>query len=242
MDGEYRFCLLFCIAVVSATGSWAQSDYLWLRSGDELYQKGAFTDAETAYRKALEEKEKPTTSYNLGNTVYHQNRIPGAIQQFQKSIEATHEPALKARSYYNLGNAHFQSKEYAESIKAYKESLKLQPEDEDAKKNLMLAMRQYQQQQQQQKQEQNQENNDHQEQDQQEQQSSTQNDNEQDEQDPSSSRQQPSPSEQDQSQHPEHMTREEAREILKAIEREDQRVQEKLKKSTGRSTPPTKDW
>ncbi len=86
-----------------------QADYPWLRFGDQFYENGSYTDAETAYRKALEEKEKPTTSYNLGNTVYNQNRIPEAIQQYQKSIEATKDPLLKSKAYYNLGNAHYQS-------------------------------------------------------------------------------------------------------------------------------------
>ena len=46
----------------------------------------------------------------------------------------------------------------------------------------------------------------------------------------------------DQKQSAEELSNEEAREILKAIEREDQRVQEKLKKGTAKSSPPVKDW
>ncbi len=223
--------------------AWGQADYPWLRVGDELFLKGAFTDAELAYRKALEEKDKPATTYNLGNTVYNQNRIPEAIQQYQKAIESTRDPELKSKSYYNLGNAHFQNQEFEESINAYKESLKLQPNDEDAKKNLMLAMRQFQQQQQQKQQQEQQENKENQEdknQDQQQQSSSDQSDKK--EQDPSSSSQDPSEPNEEQQKSPEDLSQEEAREILKAIEREDQRVQEKLKKVAGKSAPPVKDW
>ena len=145
--------ICFMIICSYVTG-WSQADYPWLRVGDELYERQAYTDAETAYRKALEEKEKPTTSFNLGNTIYNQNRIPEAIQQYQKSIESSDDPALKSKAWYNLGNAHYQNQEYDKSIQAYIESLKLQPEDEEAKKNLTLALRQYQQQQQQQQQQQ----------------------------------------------------------------------------------------
>ena len=115
--------------------------------------------------KHWKKKKNQLPAYNLGNTIYNQNRIPEAIQQYQKSIESTDDPALKSNAWYNLGNAHYQNKEFDKSIEAYKESLKLQPADEDAKKNLMLAMRQYQQQQQQQQQENEDQNKDQQQQD-----------------------------------------------------------------------------
>jgi len=233
-QAKHTWMIILC-AICTATGAWAQADYPWLRTGDELYNNRAFTDAETAYRKAQEEKKKPTTSFNLGNTIYYQNRIPEAIQQYEKSIAASTDPQLKAKSWYNLGNAHYQNQDYAKSIQAYKESLKLQPQDEDAKKNLTLAMRQQQQQQQQQQQDQQKEDNSDQQQQQQQQQEQQQ------QQDKSSSSQQQE-QQQDQKQTAEEISKDEAREILKAIEREDQRVQEKLKKAAGKSAPPVKDW
>ena len=233
--------MFFSFMLISLADGWGQTDYPWLRSGDVLYQNGGFPDAETAYRKALEEKEKPTTSYNLGNTIYQQNRIPEAVQQYQKTVDSTKDPALKSDAYYNLGNAHFQNKAYEESIKAYKESLKIRPDDEDAKKNLMLAMRQYQQQQQQQKQKEQENKQDPSEENQDQQQQHQQNQEQEDENQSSSPQNQPQPNE-DQQKTPEKVSQEEAREILKAIEREDQRVQEKLKKAAGKTAPPVKDW
>lgn len=222
---------------------WGQADYPWLRFGDQFYQQGTYNDAETAYRKALEEKQKPTTAYNLGNTIYHQNRMPEAIQQYQQSIETTKDPQLKAKSYYNLGNAHYENKEFDKSIEAYKESLKLQPADEDAKKNLMLAMRQLQQQQKQQQQQDQQQNKDQSEENKDQQQQDQKDKNDPQQQDKSSPQQ--SQAQQDdkkQQQSGEKVSEDEAREILKAIEREDQRVQEKLKKPAGKTAPPVKDW
>jgi tetratricopeptide (TPR) repeat protein len=222
--------MLLCFLLLAGE-AWCQADYPWLRTGDELFQKGAYADSETAYRKAMELKVKPTTNYNLGNAVYHQERIPEAIQQFQKSIESTTDPELKSKAYYNLGNSHFQNKEFDKSIQAYRESLKLQPDDVEAKKNLMLAMRQYQQQQQQQDQKQDQS----QEPKEQEQPSS------QDQQE-SGDQDQSTPPQDKPQEAPQDVSKEEAREILKAIEREDQRVQDKLKKMAGKTTPPVKDW
>lgn len=231
-------CIFFCLC----ERGWGQADYPWLRVGDELYKNHGYTDAETAYRKALEEKDKPSTAYNLGNTVYNQNRLPEAIQQYQKSIESASDTDLKAKAWYNIGNAHFQNKDFENSVKAYKESLKLHPEDEDAKKNLMLAMQQYQQQQQQkqQQQDQQQEEKQNQENNNQQQQAEQDNNDKQDEKQPNTKQQQQE--QQEQQQAPEDLSNEEAREILKAMEREDQRVQEKLKKVNGKIAPPVKDW
>lgn len=219
-------CSLLVICVASHV-AWTQADYPHLRDGDELYAEGRYSDAETSYRKALIEKEKAGTSFNLANSMFLQNRIPEAIMEYQKAIETAEQPEVKSNAFYNMGNAYFQNKEYQQSIQAYKEALKINPSDEDAKKNLMLAMRQLKQEQQQdQSNEQQDQQQQQQEQDQQQQQ---QQQNEQQQQ-------------QQQEQQKEDVSKEEANEILKAIEREDQRVQEKLKKSKGKTNPPVKDW
>ncbi|MBK9103702.1 MAG: hypothetical protein IPL92_03850 [Saprospiraceae bacterium] len=54
--------LLLLSTVLCIGTAMGQADYPWLRTGDELYKRHSFTDAETAYRKAQEEKGKPTTS------------------------------------------------------------------------------------------------------------------------------------------------------------------------------------
>lgn len=219
----------FLFLVFGHIGLHAQSDYPWLRSGDKLLDDGSLADAETAYRKAMEANPKASTQYNLGNTIHRQQRIPEAILEYQKAIESSSDPAIQSKAYYNLGNAQFESQQFEESIKAYKESLKLNPEDDDAKKNLMLAMRQLRKQQEQQQpkdqQQQQQEEQEQQQQDQQQQQQDQQQQQQQQQQQPR-----------------EDVNKDEANEILKAIEREDQRVQEKLKKSAGKAPPPVKDW
>lgn len=205
----------------------AQRGYGYSRSGDHLYEDGRYNEAETQYRKALEADPEARTAYNLGNSIFLQDRIPEAIAEYEKVILSSDNPEVRQRAFYNLGNAHFQNNAFGESIKAYKEALKINPEDMDAKKNLMLAMRMLQQQQKQQQQNQQQEQQ-QQQQNQQDQQQQDQNQNQQEQ--------------QQEQQQKEDVSKEEAKEILKAIEREDQRVQEKLKKSSGKSTPPVKDW
>ena len=229
--GSLFFTMFFSLCFISLQ---AQPDYLLLRNGDLLYQAKDYSEAETMYRKALEEKQKPASSYNLGNSVYQQNRMDEAAQSYKQSIAGAKDPLLKSNAYFNLGNTYFQQKDYGESIKAYKEALKLQPKDEEAKKNLMLAMRQLQQQQQQQQQ------NQQQQQQQQEQEKDKQDQQQQNQQQQQQNQQQNKESKENEKNEP--VSKDEAREILKAIEREDQKVQEKLKKETGTNGKPVKDW
>jgi tetratricopeptide (TPR) repeat protein len=225
---------LFCI--LQSFSIHSQADYPLLRNGDLLFQGENYAAAETQYRKALEEIQKPTSNYNLGNSIYEQNRMQEAAESYKKAIAGTSDPQLKSNAWFNLGNSYYQQKDFGESIKAYKESLKLQPNDAEAKKNLMLAMRQLQQQQQQQQQ--------------QEQNEQQQNKDQQDQQDKQDQQQQQQQQKQQQQQQPkdspgnekDNVSKDEAREILKAIEREDQRVQEKLKKVSGTKAAPVKDW
>lgn len=220
---------LICVVSVTMTATIvAQRGYGYSRTGDHLYEDGRYNEAETQYRKALEADPEARTAYNLGNSIFLQDRIPEAIAEYEKVILSSDNPEVRQRAFYNLGNAHFQNNAFGESIKAYKEALKINPEDIDAKKNLMLAMRMLQQQQKQQQQNQQQEEQQQQQQNQQDQQQQDQNQNQQEQ--------------QQEQQQKEDVSKEEAKEILKAIEREDQRVQEKLKKSSGKSTPPVKDW
>jgi Ca-activated chloride channel family protein len=224
---------IFLLCFVSAK---AQKDYIPLRTGDLLYKNKDYAEAEIQYRKALEEKQKPTSAYNLGNSIYEQNRMKEAAESYQKTIAGTKDPVLKSNAYFNLGNTYFQQQDFGESIKAYKEALKLQPNDEQAKKNLMLAMRQLQQQQQKQQQQQQQ-----QQEEKQEQQEQDKQDQQQQQQQQQNQKQQQQSAGKEEKQN-EKVSKDEAREILKAIEREDQRVQEKLKKTTGEKPNPLKDW
>src|SRR6476620_5277044 len=81
-----------------------QADYPLLRTGDLLFKGGNYTEAETQYRKALEEKQKPTSNYNLGNSVYEQNRMDEAAESYKKAIAGTTDPKLKSDAWFNLGN------------------------------------------------------------------------------------------------------------------------------------------
>ena len=105
-------------------------------------------------------------TYNLGNALYKQKKFPEAAEQYQllagqgeKMIETPEGKARLAEIYHNVGNIGMQSKEYAKSVEAYKQSLRLNPKDDETRYNLALAQKLLHDQQNQQNEDQNQDQN-----------------------------------------------------------------------------------
>lgn len=125
-----------------------------IRSGNALYQDKKFAEAEQKYQAALKkDKDSKEAGFNLGDAYYSQKKFDEATEQFNAIAKTSTDKKLQSKAYHNLGNAYLQNKKYEESVNAYKNALKLNPEDEDSRYNLAYAKSKLvQQQQQQQKQ------------------------------------------------------------------------------------------
>ena len=134
---------MFCCGAVFAQKAERKN----VREGNKLYETEKFTEAEIAYRKSLEVNPRSSEgTYNLGNALYKQKKFPEAAEQYQliagqgeKMIETPEGKARLAEIYHNVGNIGMQSKEYAKSVEAYKQSLRLNPKDDETRYNLALA-------------------------------------------------------------------------------------------------------
>ncbi len=62
------------------------------------------------------------------------------MKSFQSAFVDAKNDSEKAKLYYNIGNSLLKSQKIKESVGAYKESLKLNPTDEQAKYNLSYAL------------------------------------------------------------------------------------------------------
>ena len=95
------------------------------RNGNKLFNKGNYTDAEAAYKKALDKQNNmPEATFNLGDAVYQQKRYNEAARQFQLSAQNNPDKNVKAKAYHNLGNTFLEQQKWDEAAKAYKQSLK----------------------------------------------------------------------------------------------------------------------
>lgn len=113
-----------------------------VREGNKFYQSEKFTEAEIAYRKSLEVNPKSVEgTYNLGNALYKQGKYPEAAEQYQLSIGQEKDPDKLAQAFHNMGNISLQNKEYEKSVMAYRQSLRLNPTDDETRYNLALAQK-----------------------------------------------------------------------------------------------------
>ncbi len=221
--------IVFLSIVMNGNG---QSAHKYLRKGDGSYKKQDYTTAEENYRKALEKEQTVQGSYNLGNTIYQQKRYEEAIKRYEEAAENAKEPAAKALAYHNLGNAHFNMADYEKSVDAFKNALRHAPKDVETKLNLALAQRKLQQQQNQEQEQQQKE----QEQQEEPQQSPPDSPQQQNQQQPQQGESQASAEE------GKDLNQKEAQDLLEIVNREEQKVQQKLRKAQSKGAKPQKDW
>ncbi|GAB1405723.1 MAG: tetratricopeptide repeat protein [Lentimicrobiaceae bacterium] len=142
---------------------YGQNERSMIRQGNRLYEDNKYNEAEIEYRKALEKDQTSVKgNYNLGSALYKQEKFDEAVNSLStaNALAGEKDPMLKANALHNLGNALLKADKLPESIEAYKQSLRLNPNDSDTRYNLAYAMRKQQQQQQQQQSQNNQENKD----------------------------------------------------------------------------------
>jgi Ca-activated chloride channel homolog len=221
-----RFYIIILGVFINVFATEAQSVHKFLRKGDGAYKEGDYKGAEENYRKSLEMQPNAKGSFNLGNAIFKQQRYTDAIKQYDEIIAKSNDNTLKANSLYNKGNAHFWNKEYDKSVEAFKQSLRLNPNDENAKKNLAKAKRQLQEQQKQQQK--NQQNQQEPQQDQKQQQQ------------PQDANGQPQQNPQQKAS--QDLKKEDAKRMLQIMDDEERKVQQRLKKGKPQPSRSTKDW
>ena len=121
-------------------------------SAGQLNQKGNRAFAAKDYSGALEAYESAQAQspdlaepyYNAANTRYRQEDIRKAQLDMAQALR-TADDSLSEEAYFNSGNFYFQSQQFEQAIEAYKQALRLNPADMDAKHNLELALQQLQQ-------------------------------------------------------------------------------------------------
>jgi Ca-activated chloride channel homolog len=118
-----------------------QRDNAEIFKGNEAYKKQDYNKAQQAYQKVLEQNPKNAfASFNLGNALFRDNKAEEAEKEFDATIEYTDNKKLQADAHYNKGVTLTKQKKTAESVVAYKDALKLNPDDSLARENLQRAL------------------------------------------------------------------------------------------------------
>jgi Ca-activated chloride channel homolog len=234
--------LIIIIAAIFSQSANAQADKKYIRQGNRGYEKSKFAESEILYRKATaENKNSPDAVFNTGDALYKQNKFEDAGKQFLENANMNEDKGKKSAAMFNLGNSLLKANKIQESIEAYKGSLKLSPENPEAKYNLayaqdMLKKQQDQQQQQQQNKDKQDKDKKNQKKDQKKDQKDENKDKQKDDKQNQDKQQQ-----QDQQQE---MSKDDAQRLLNALANEEKNVQEKVKlaKAAKEKVRTVKNW
>ncbi len=114
----------------------------YVREGNELYNQLKFEEAEIAYKKALDKNPNyAKASYNLGNAIYQKNQNKEAVFQYDLAEKIAPNKMSKAEIFHNEGNAFMKEKQYDKAVQAYKNSLRNNSKDDETRYNLALAQK-----------------------------------------------------------------------------------------------------
>ena len=118
--------------------------------GNEAFNSDDYDAALSAYALADEKMpERPEPEYNSGNALYRMDSLEEAQARYQGALALAEDDQLSRNSVFNIGNVLYTSEQYAGAAEAYKEALRIDPTDLDAKYNLELALEQLRQEEQQ---------------------------------------------------------------------------------------------
>ena len=204
-----------------------------ITKGNKLYEEGKYKEAMKLYQEALNHNSSSIVGrYNLGLSEIMIGSNPNDTSETAKNIMSQgmrnmeqvanlgkKRPDLASKANYNLGNVAFKSDDYQKAIDYYKKALRLNPNDDNARRNLRIAQLK------QQNQDQNEDQNQDQDQDQQDQ--------EQDQQDQQDQNQDQQDQNQDQDQQKEqqpqsNLNEQTAEQILNAMENKENQTRARV--------------
>lgn len=257
---KYLF-LFVCMICLFSMGANAQQERKNIRKGNDLFKENSFEKSEVEYRRALDKKiNSYEAGFNLGDALYKQKKYDEALKQFQSLAVTEKDPNKLSQLYHNIGNTLLMNKKVDESIEAYKQSLRLKPDSPETKYNLEYArwMKQKQQKQKQknknkdqnkdqknkdQKKDQNKQNQDKKDQKKKDQQKKDQK--KKDQQNKSGSKDQKKKEKQQGQENK--ISKKDAKRLLKALQNDEKKVQEKVQKARAKAQKAKKvkikkDW
>lgn len=206
-----------------------------IKEGNALYEKQRYAEAEISYKKALEENPENTAAqFNLASSYLKQrgedlankgDSLVRTADAMMAKLGQAPQREIQQSAFYDRGNIAYKAEDYAAAIEHYKNALRRDPSDDQARENLRLAQLKKQEQDQNkdqnkdQNQDQNQDKQDQQQQQQQQQEQQDQNKDQQDKQDQQQQNQQQQQDQQKQQQQQQGgLSDANANQILKAME------------------------
>ena len=222
-------CILLALSF-SAVAFGQKAD---LRKGNRQFKKKDYAAADISYRKALmQDTSSVAAHYNLANNLYRQENYDEAAKQLESVQMTADKEAFASDYYFNAGDVAIARQDWQTAVNMFKESLRRNPADVDAKENYIYARNKLMEQQQQQQQNQDQQNQD---------QNKDQNKDQQDQQ----QNQDQNQDRQDKQEQQVQLSPQQAQQLLQAIQEKEKQTQEKVdaqKAAALKSRQKDKNW
>jgi tetratricopeptide (TPR) repeat protein len=198
-----------------------------VRKGNKQYERGDFDTSLDNYARALQNDPNCfEAKFNTANGQFRKELIDKSEQTLRKlAQDSTRTDIERSEVAYNLGNTLFVQQRLEEALDCYRNAMRLNPDDKEAKFNYALTKELLKQQQNQQQQQQNQDQN----QDQNQNQDQQQQQQPQDQQDKEQNQDQKEQEQQSDQQ----ISEQEQQAMLEAIQAQEDKTQDKLKEKKG---------
>ena len=238
--------LLTVIIWIAPSCATAQTNRL-IQEGNKLYQQQNYKEASVNYQKALAKDPTNTSGlFNISNSLYQQKQFDSSRKLLASTEKSIKDKNGKAAVDYNIGNSYMAQQKYEDAVKSYKQTLRNNPNDLDAKYNLSYAEEMMKKQQQQNKDnKQDKQKKDQKKDDKDQKKDDKKNDKDnkdkKDSKDPNDKDQQDQ-KDQKQQQKPSNLNQQQADQLLNALQQQEKKLQDKLKKEKGNATKLDKDW
>lgn len=195
-----------------------------IRNGNKLYQQKSFDQSVVEYKKAITvAPENPVANYNLGNAMFRTNKFEEATNLYESTITSSKEKPVREKSFYNKGVAYSKQQKLDESIDAWKNALKLDGNDQEARENLQKALLEKKKQQQKEEEKKDKEKKDQKKEDQKK--------------DKNKDKQDQKPEDQQSK-----LTKKQVEQLLKALAQKEKDVQQKMQARNASPNKQEKDW
>ncbi len=129
-------CFVSCVAFSYAqTAEWEE-----VRIGNRHFKAKAYPEAEQSYREArLKNPNSTRARFNLANATLSQGNTEDAMKLYAEVAKAEPNKMVKSCAFHNMGYVAQSNKDFAKAIDYYKEALRNNPDDEDARYNLAVC-------------------------------------------------------------------------------------------------------
>ncbi|MEP6700421.1 MAG: tetratricopeptide repeat protein [Bacteroidota bacterium] len=133
--------IIWLLLIAGYSSAQSQEADKAIQAGNNFYKQEQFNEAAIEYNKAVKaDPSNNTAKFNKGNAVYKQDQKVDAAKIYAEVAKGSDKKELRSKAFYNKGVVLSQQKNLEESIEAYKNALRNNPDDKETRENLQKAL------------------------------------------------------------------------------------------------------